>query len=146
ELEEHRRLAGLVALPGVTLHRDPPRVRLHAPAPPARADRAVVLHDHVAELARRSAPEPGAAVEEDRAAHARSPEHPEERGMLGAGPELELRVRRHLHIVAERDGNAELTAQRVGEREGAIPAGEVLGAGDRARRLVDDPGRAHADA
>jgi hypothetical protein len=100
----------------------------------------------VADLAGRVAPGPRLAVEHDAAAHAGAPEHAEDRRVVAAGAELELRVGRHLDVVAEPDRHAERGVQRGAQVEHAVPVRQVLGAGDRTGVVVDLARRADPDA
>ena len=111
----------LVQLAHVGFHRGPSRIRLHAAAPPARAARAVDLDDHVPDLAGAAAPGPRLAVEDQAAAHARAPEHPEQRAVQPSRAELELGVGRDLHVVADRDTAAERRV-RASSASGNVPS------------------------
>jgi hypothetical protein len=128
------------------LHRAAARVGLHAAAPAAAAARAVDAHDHVAELAGRAAPGPRPAVEHEPAADARAPEDAEQRPVLARRADLELRVRRQVDVVAERDRHLEVLLERLAQVERARPARQVHRARDRALGVVDAARRADADA
>src|SRR5206468_272719 len=121
-------------------------VGLHAALAPARAARAIALDDHMADLTRGAAAEPRAPVEDDAAAHAGAPEHAEQRAVRAPGAEQGLGVGRHLDVVAQGDPRAERLGQLVGQREAALPAGQVARAGHGALLAVDVAGRADPDA
>ncbi len=118
------------------LHRQPSRVGLHAPSAPAGASGAPALDNHVPDLGRRPAAEPGLAVEDQPAADSGAPPDAEDRVELLRRPELELALNGDLDVVADRDRDAQLVAEVLPEREGAVPAGQVAGVGDDAGLLV----------
>src|SRR5215212_3993460 len=136
-------LADELACPG--LHRAAARVGLHAALAAAGALRAADLDHHVADLARGVAAEPELAVEHHAAADAGAPEHAEQRAVALAGAERRLGHGGDVDVVAERYGRAEIVLQRRGERERALPAGQVARARDRAVLVVHVAGRADAD-
>ena len=145
ELEELGLGAARVELARAGLHRRAPGVGLQASAAPAGAV-APVLHDHrVADLAGAAATMPRLAVEDQAAADTGAPEDAEQRAVGPAGAEHELGVGRHADVVAQRDLRAERRMQRRGEREARVPAGQVVGARDGARRSVDRARRADTD-
>src|ERR1035437_2115820 len=86
---------------GMLFHRRAARVGLHAATAAARAAGAVDLHDHVPDLPRAAAARPRPPVEDQPAAHARPPEDAEQRAIQPPGPEPELGVGGHLHVVAD---------------------------------------------
>src|SRR5882672_10723864 len=88
-------------------HRRAARVGLHAALAPARAFGAAALDDHMADLAGRAAAEPGLAVEDEAAADPGSPEDADQALELAPGTEVELRLRRHLYVVADPDLGAQ---------------------------------------
>ncbi len=99
-----------------------PGVRLDASAAAARAQRAVDLDHHVADLAGAAAPEPRLPVEDQPAADAGAPEHAEQRPVWLAGAELELGVGRDLHVVADVHRRCRAAPrQRRPEREAPVP-------------------------
>src|SRR3954447_12485938 len=100
QLEEHGLLALVDAAAGLELHRLAPRVGLHAAGAPARALRAALLDDHVADLAGAAAAVPLLAVEDQAAADARAPEDAEQRLVVAPRAELELGGGRHRDVVA----------------------------------------------
>ena len=93
----------------------------------------------------RAAPEPGLAVDDQAAADPGAPEDADQGRELAPGAELELGFGRDLDVVADPHLGAELALQRLGEREAALPAGQVLGRGDDAGLLVGVAGRADPD-
>ena len=103
QLEQIGVLAPLRSLAGPRLHRRPPGVGLHAPAPAARATGAADLHDHVADLAGPAPAQPRLAVEDQPAADAGAPEHSQQRVVRTPGAEVELGLGRHLDVVADLD-------------------------------------------
>src|SRR4029079_18071325 len=123
-----------------------PGVGLHAPQASAAAALAADPHDDVADLARRAAPRPRAAVEHDPAADARAPEDAEDRAVRAPGAERELGVGRDLDVVAEQRAGAERVLEGRAERELALPVRQVAGARHRARGRVDVARRADAHA
>src|SRR3954447_21027769 len=145
DLEEVRLLALADELASAGLHRAAARVGLHAALAAAGALRSAHLDHHVADLARGVAAEPELAVEHDAAADARAPEHAEQRAVAPAGAERRLGHGGDVDVVAERHGRAEIVLQCRGERERALPAGQVARARDRAALVVHVAGRAHAD-
>src|SRR5262245_41021162 len=70
----------LVPAPRLGFHRATTRIGLHAASSPARALGPVALDDHVADLARGAAAEPGLAVEDEAAADSRPPEDADQAG------------------------------------------------------------------
>jgi len=65
--------------------------------------------------------------------------------VTAARAEPGLGLGRDLDVVAERDGGAELRGELAPERIGALPAGEVAGARDRAGGRVGEARRTDAD-
>jgi hypothetical protein len=100
----------------------------------------------VPDLAGGAAAEPWAPVEDDAAADAGAPEDAEERAVRAPGAQQRLGVGRDLHVVAERHPRAERLGELVGQREAALPVGQVARARDRAPFAVDVARRADADA
>src|SRR5262249_22667283 len=84
DLEELGVGAVSVQLARPPLQRLAPGVGLEAPVAAAGALRAVLLHDHVADLAGRSAAGPRLALQDQAAADARATEHAEERRVAAA--------------------------------------------------------------
>ena len=128
-------------------HRRPAGVGLHAALAPAGALGAAALDDHVADLAGGAAAEPGLAVEDQAAADAGAPEDADQ------GLELACPAPRwNSASVATWTSLPTLTSvpsclcERLGEREAALPAGQVAGAGDDAGLLVGVAGGADPDA
>src|SRR6202034_1190217 len=76
-------------------------IGLHAAAPAARAARAPLLDDHVANLPCVAATVPQLPVECHATADARSPEDAQQRFRAATGAEQQLRVGGHRHVVAE---------------------------------------------
>ena len=124
-----------------------PGVGLHAAAAAAAAQGAADADHHVADLAGHVAADPRLAVEHDPAAHAGAPEHPEQRAVGAAGAERELRVGRHLDVIAEPTPQRR-TISRAHLRmlKRAAPAGQVHGRRHRAGVVVHVARRAEADA
>ena len=123
-----------------------PGVGLHAALAPAGALGAAALDDHVADLAGGAAAQPGLAVEDEAAADAGAPEDADQALELAPGAEVELGLGRDLDVVADPDLGAQRLLQSLRQREAALPAGQVAGAGDDAGLLVGVAGRADPDA
>ena len=137
----------LVLAARLRLHRRAAGVGLHAAAPPARAAGAVALDHHVADLAGGAAAEPGLAVEDQPAADAGAPEDAEQRVVgLAPAPSSNSASVATWTSLPIRTSVPERLRQRLAEREAALPAGQVAGAGDDAGLLVGVAGRADADA
>src|SRR5206468_1290634 len=94
-----------------TLHRQPPRVGLHAADPAARAAGAAALDHHVADLTRRMPAGPRPAVQDETAANTRSPEDAQDRPVRLPRSEPELGHRPDPHVVAEVHRRAELVRE-----------------------------------
>ena len=112
DLEEDGLLAAVGAPARAGLHRGAAGVGLHAAAAAAAAQGAADADHDVADLAGDVAADPGLAVEHDAAADAGAPEHAEQRVVRAAGAERELRVGRHLDVVAERHRRAARLLER----------------------------------
>src|SRR3954452_9546771 len=134
-----------MAVSRLRLHRSAARVGLHAAFAAATALVAVWVHPYVADLAGRTAADPLLAVEDEPAAHARSPEHAEDRlvGLAGAEPELGLGC--HRHVIAEEHACAQLLLELGPEWERVAEAGKVRRIDEHALVGIDTAGRANAD-
>ena len=124
-----------------------PGVGLHAAAAAAAAQGAADADDHVADLTGRVAADPRLAVEHDAAADAGAPEHAEQRAVRAARAERELRVGRHLDVVAEQHRRA-AAPSRARFRMLKLPPqpGRFLARRHRAGVVVHLARRADADA
>jgi hypothetical protein len=81
----------------------------------------------VADFAGGPAADPGLPVEDQPAPDAGPPPDAQDRVELLARPELELALDRHLNVIADLDGNAELLGEILTEGKGAVPAGQIPG-------------------
>ena len=120
QLEEDR-----LPLPRLTaralLERRSARICLDAAAEPAVAAPAARLDAHVADLARRAAPENDAPVEDETASDPRSPEDAEKRPHAAAGAEAPLGLDGDVDVVPERDRDAQAVGELRRERERLVP-------------------------
>ena len=145
DLEQLRlRPIGVLA-PRPRLHRPAPGVGLHAAAAAAGAAGAAANDHHVPDLARRAAPDPALAVEDQAAADPGAPEDAEDRLVRLPGAELELGVGGDVDVVADPHLRAERVGERPPEREAPLPAGQVARLGDVAGCLVGVARRADPD-
>ena len=146
QLEEVGLAPFFVLAPRLGFHRRAAGVGLHAALAPAGALGAAALDDHVADLAGGAAAEPGLAVEDEAAADAGAPEDADQALELAPGAEVELGLGRDLDVVADPDLGPQGLLQSLRQREAALPAGQVAGAGDDAGLLVGVAGGADPDA
>ena len=146
QLEEVGLVALLVLAARLGFHRRAARVGLHAAPAPAGALGAAALDDHVADLPGGAAAQPGLAVEDEAAADAGAPEDADQALELAPGAEVELGLGRDLDVVADPDLGPQRLLQGLRQREAALPAGQVAGAGDDAGLLVGVAGGADPDA
>ena len=146
QLEEVGLVALLVLAARLGFHRRAARVGLHAALAPAGALGAAALDDHVADLPGGAAAQPRLAVEDEAAADAGAPEDADQALELAPGAEVELGLGRDLDVVADPDLGPQRLLQSLRQREAALPAGQVAGAGDDAGLLVGVAGGADPDA
>src|SRR5204863_3825634 len=125
QLEEVRLPSLLVGSPRLGLHRGPAGVGLQASASPARASRAALLHDRVADLTGAAAAEPMLTAEHQPAAHPGAPEDADQRVVRTTRAERGLGLRGHADVVADSDGGAQGVAEPGAELEGPVPVGQV---------------------
>src|ERR1022692_1350948 len=137
QLEQFRLRSFRLGPPGAPLHRRAAGGRLEAALPAARARGSVHPDDDVPELSRGAAAEPELAVDHDRAADAGAPPDAEERAIRPPRAEEPLGFDGDADVVAERDADTELLAQRGGQRKRAGPVRQIPRAGDGSRGAVD---------
>src|SRR3954454_11951402 len=146
DLEEVCLGALLVPLSRLDFHRRAPGVCLHAATASAGTASAVLLHDHVADLASGAAAVPGLAVQDDAAADAGAPEDADQGVVVAAGAQLRLGLGGHTDVVSHRNRRAKGVREPLAELERATPAGKILGLRYGARLLVDVAGRSDPGA
>ena len=145
DLDDAQDLAA--AAPEQVGERRPRDVGLEAAAVAAAADRAGLVDQHVADLARHAAAAAvGAAVDDQPGADARGDHHVERVARVAGRAERDLGQRAQVGVVVEVDGQVAEAPAHLGRDGEALPAGEDRGRAHRAAVVVDRARQRHADA